>query len=313
MKDGKLSEVAFKRSVLMPLKKINGRNDSPIVMKTAVLTGNEEGVAYLAVVRAMNALAAAGAEPQGLTITFSLPGEFLDDTNRFLNGAAPDPTENGVKALMAEVERALVGKNVTISDIAVEVTKNSLITVAVTACGQKREMRPVKGKNIVMVGLAAAAGSAMLSIKHKSRLIGKYNRDFLTAADALLQEADVSRKIHHTLQKEEYATVLVPVSDGGIFGAIWSLCDSLECGCEIEIKDIAIKQVTIEICEFFDVNPYIMLGDGAFIYVTDKEADQLEEGVIIGHLTDNADRVVRSKETRSFLTPVREDAYYECR
>ncbi len=313
MKDGKLSEVAFKRSVLPVVKRINDHGEKFSCMRTAVVTGNEEGVAYLAVVRAMNALAELPAAVESVAISISVPDGFVEGIARFEKGASPDISENAVKALMGEIDRALSGKNVTISDITVEVTKNTLITVSVTACGKASPIRMPGRNNLVMVGYTGAAGSAMLSQSHKEALTGRYTNDFISASDKLLDSADVSDKILNIYQTENYKTVVKNVSDGGVFGAIWSLCDLMDCGCEIDIKSIPIKQVTVEVSEFFDINPYILRGDGAFLYVTDKTQEEISDGVVIGRLTKGSDRVVINGEIRTFLTPVKEDSYFDIR
>ncbi len=310
MKEGKLSEVAFNRSVLPYVKRINAESDSSLCMKTVVLTGNEEGLGYLAAVRALNALAAGGTEALEMAIAISLPENFPEDTDRFKNGPAPSASENAVKEMMADLEKALNGKNIRISDVAAEVTKNSQITVSVTAIGQKKELKAPKGHNLVMVGLTGAAGSAMLSIHHKDRLNKVYTKDFLSGSDRLMEEADVTGKVQRVLEDTGFETFIEPVTDSGVFGAIWTLCQHMDCGCEVDIKAIPIKQATVEVAEFFDINPYLMRGDGAFLYITDKEAEDISEGVVIGRLNDSADRVVVNGETRSFLTPVKEDTYY---
>lgn len=311
MKDGKLSEVAFKRSVLPVVKRINAEHDSSLCVRTAVVTGNEEGVACLATVRALNAMAAVPADVDTVAITISVPDTFTDHAERFLKGASPDVSENAVKAVMAEVEEALSEKKVSISHISAEITKNTEITVSVIACGRAKALRQPPRKNLVMVGFTAAAGSGMLSSNHKAELRTRYTEDFLASSDKLFDDIDIKEKVENVLAAENYKTYIEPVNDGGVFGALWTLCEALDCGCEVDVKSVPIKQATIEVSEFFDINPYILRGDGAFLYVTDKEAEEITYGVIIGKLTKNADRVIINGETRSFLTPVKEDSYFD--
>ena len=52
------------------------------------------------------------------------------------------------------------------------------------------------------------------------------------------------------------------LSEGGIFGALWEMADGAGIGLDVALKRIPIQQETVEICEFFGVNPYQMLSDG---------------------------------------------------
>jgi len=64
----------------------------------------------------------------------------------------------------------------------------------------------------------------------------------------------------------------VPINDGGLFAALWQLCEEENCGCEVDIKAIPIRQEVIEICELFDVNPYEASSKGAWIAAADGGA-----------------------------------------
>ena len=311
MKDGKLSDTAYIRSVLPAVKRINAGRKTEC-MRTAVVTGNEYGTAYLAVLRAVNAVAAVPAAVTSVAVTISIPRELPEGITLY-SGTAPDIAENAVKEKTGEIEAALKGKNITLSDLTVEITENPLITVTATAVGNAGACQIPDlscTQNIVMAGFTGACGSAMLSINGKERLMTRYTADFLAASDALLRDTDVSESMAAVAAQENYKIWIKPVSDGGIFGALWSICEELGCGCEAYIKSIPIKQATVEVCEFFDINPYMLRGDGAFIYVTDREPDSIACGHVIGQLKHGSDRVVINGDTRSFLTPVREDTYF---
>ena len=55
------------------------------------------------------------------------------------------------------------------------------------------------------------------------------------------------------------------LSEGGVFGALWELGQCSGVGLEIDLKKIPIRQETIEICEFFDLNPYKLLSGGSLL------------------------------------------------
>ena len=47
-----------------------------------------------------------------------------------------------------------------------------------------------------------------------------------------------------------------PLGPGGIFNALWDTCEMYGAGAVIDIKKIPVRQETIEICEYYDLDPY---------------------------------------------------------
>ena len=121
-------------------------------------------------------------------------------------------------------------------------------------------------------------------------------------------------QLYYDNQKElfESSVYAHDISRGGVFAALWELGDALKCGLEVCHDDIPILQETIEICEHTGDNPYMIDGCGAALFVVpdgehlaDKLYEAGYEASVIGHLTENSDRVVVHDEERRFLTPPR--------
>ncbi len=55
------------------------------------------------------------------------------------------------------------------------------------------------------------------------------------------------------------------ISRSGVFAALWELSEKLQCGFYADLKKIPIRQECIEICEYFDLNPYHLYGQGAIL------------------------------------------------
>ena len=99
-----------------------------------------------------------------------------------------------------------------------------------------------------------------------------------------------------------------------MFGSLYELAGRLGVGLSIDLKKIPVKQETIEICEFFDLNPYELLSGGSLLIVTedgDGMVKVLEEAgipaVIIGRTTDSNDKVLHNGEEIRFLEPAKPD------
>lgn len=101
----------------------------------------------------------------------------------------------------------------------------------------------------------------------------------------------------------------------GIFEALFSMAKELKCGIRINIKDIPIKQETVEMCEFFKANPYAMYSGMSAVIVTKDGEDVVrfleENGIcaqIVGYTTyEDNDKIVINEEESGFLQHIRKD------
>ena len=97
------------------------------------------------------------------------------------------------------------------------------------------------------------------------------------------------------------------VTEGGIFGALWEIAEASGVGLEIDLKKIPLKQETVEICEFFGINPYELISSGSMLMATEDGNGLVMElekagipAVVIGKATDSNDRVLLNEEERRF-------------
>ena len=101
---------------------------------------------------------------------------------------------------------------------------------------------------------------------------------------------------------------LINLSAGGIYAALWALAEESGKGFEVELTDIPILQETIEITDYYGINPYQLRSAGAMLAVVregEEMTEMLEErGIyarVIGHLTDGRDKVICNGEERQSL------------
>ena len=154
----------------------------------------------------------------------------------------------------------------------------------------------------------------------------KENRAFLDArfpAFWIREFLELPEKLQHAKLEASDNQSILEIGKGGLFAALWNVCEELGCGCEVDIKSIPIAQEVVEICECFDKDPYEIESAGAWVVVSSKEnsdaeasadikADDLanEQLTIIGTTTDSKDRIIlmgydekKKERARRFLTP----------
>ena len=327
MKSGKISEAVLKRSVI---KAVNKQGKQHIVSKAGVgcdaglfvcgemtgamatactvLAGEEAGLAAVAVHRACNSLAAAGAAPVAVTVQLMLP---------------ESEEEAFLKETVNEILEACEATGVVLADGHTQIS--SFVkerVVSVTAMGTTASTmtleEEVYGSELVMTKTAGLAGAALLAKQYKENLHERYTYSFIDKAIqhlpqvSVLPEAEALKKlgIRH----------MHDVAEGGVFGAVWELCERLHAGVELDLKKIPIHQETVEISEYFDINPYQLKGDGALLFLTHDSTAAIKalseigiSAAVIGRVNESNDRVLLNEDETRFLEPNRVDEYEKAR
>jgi len=325
MKIGKVPETVLKRSILKQIKhrrdevlvgtgvgedcsviQLNG--DEVFVMSTDPITGTTYNIGSLAVHITANDIASNGADVVGIMLTMLLP----DGTK-----------EAELKEIMKDIEGVCSKLNIEILGGHTEITSavNQPI-ITVTGVGKMPRENMIKtkgakpGQEIVMTKWAGLEGTAIIANKKEAELLTKYTRDFIDGAKNLIQyisvvpESKVGRKMGVTSMHD--------ATEGGIFGALWEIGEASNVGIEVDLKKIPMKQETIEVCEFYDLNPYQLISSGVMLMITDKAnalVDELrKQGIpstVIGRITEGKNRVVINEDEIRFLEPPKSDELYK--
>ena len=114
------------------------------------------------------------------------------------------------------------------------------------------------------------------------------------------------------------ASAMHDVTEGGILGALWEMAEASGVGLEIDLRAIPIRQETVEICEFFGLNPYGLISSGCMLIAADRGHDLARElekagipAAVIGRATAGNDRIVQNGEERSYLERPKTDELYK--
>lgn len=164
------------------------------------------------------------------------------------------------------------------------------------------------GMDIVMSGNAGCLGSVQLAYEYRAGLYERYSRSYI---DNIFKLEDMlALKTEPDIAYECGAVYGYNVGSGGVYCALWDMADSLNIGIDISHDHIPIVQETIEVCEFAGVNPYLIDGTGAALFITNNGqilSDRLYEAgyeaAVIGKVTDGHDRIVSHDGERRFLSP----------
>ena len=319
MRKGKISENVLKRSVL---KKIRTHRDEvtsgagvgtdcavltfgegyDTVISTTPVTAPTEDISTYAIPMSLNNIAAAGAEPVGVMLAVVLPEK---------------TEESELQTMMERAEEACRLSNVEIIGGHTEVLPGIAEPImTVTGVGKRHGkatdlLRGVKpGQDIVISKWIGIEGTIRLAKGRRKELCMRY--------PAAMIEKAVSYDRYLSVIPEAATAMKSGVCGGGIFGALWELAEEAGVGLEIDLKKIPVKQETIEICEFFELNPYELLSGGCLIMTADNGENLVaalkREGipsVIVGRTTDRNDRVIYNEDEKRYLDRPKTDQIYK--
>lgn len=111
---------------------------------------------------------------------------------------------------------------------------------------------------------------------------------------------------------------VVKVSEYGVFGALWDFASERKTGIEVDLNSIPILQETVEICEVFDINPYVSSSNNVYILSVKSGFDAVNicksygiYATLVGKETAGNDRVIINGEEKRFLTPTDRADYFK--
>ena len=277
------------------------------VISTDPITGTVKDIGNLAIHITLNDLASAGAEPVGVMLTILLP---------------EGSEEQDLKSLMRQMEEGCAAANVQIMGGHTEVTRvvNQPI-VSVCGVGKAREEQLVStggarpGHDIIITKWIGLEGTSIIAKEKEAELLTRYPDDLVETARnfdkylSVVPEAAVAVK--------SGVSAMHDVTEGGIFGALWEMAESSGVGLTIDLKKIPVRQETIEVCEFFGINPYELISSGSMLMAA-QDGNQLVQdleragipAVVVGKATAGNDRVLLNGEAQRFLEPPKSDELY---
>lgn len=324
MKVGKVPEAVLKRSVLKQIRTdrpevllgasvgedcaaVALQEDEMFVLSTDPITGTAKDIGHLAIQITLNDLASAGAEPIGVMLTFLLPEKL---------------SEAKLRAMMEQAEEAAHAANVQIMGGHTEVTRvvNQPV-ISVVGVGKAKKGRLIStagarpGMDVIVTKWIGLEGTSIIAKEREAELLTRYPKALVDEAKAFDRYLSVLPEAATAVKSG--VSAMHDVTEGGIFGALWEMAESAGVGLEIDLKKIPVRQETIEVCEFFDVNPYGLISSGSMLMaaadgnglVRALEAEGIH-AVCIGKVRQGNDRVIVSGEERRFLEPPKTDELY---
>ena len=321
MTDGKVSENILKRSVLKQIKQVNKDVATGAVFgedcailnlkeKTGAATASGFGVegGRIAMIKASNNLSAGGFSASFFQISIILPKETEEEElKKLMKVLAKEASvlDGEIVGGQTEVSRS-------VNEISVTVT--AIGNLFSDCCPNKKNIKP--GDSIIASKWVGLEGIGTLVPEKRDVLTDRFGEEFVSRTDKYTEWLSVKEEA--VIAAKNGVVAMKDVSENGIFGCLWELGSVAGLGLKADLLLIPIRQEAIEICNYFNINPYELKSSGMLLMVTDepetlieKLADKGIPAVKIGEFTDNNDRIIVNDDEERHLDKIKQDEIYK--
>lgn len=315
MKIGNVSQTVIRRSILKQLK--TKREETiiepsveemcsgilipdgyQVVFTNVTLYGDEKDIAMFGLAQVLNDLYTRGASPVGANLSILLP---------------PYAYESRLKAMVEFAEQTAEKQHIQILNVKAQVspviTKAVVTVVGIGTVKAGELLQSSMGKanqDIVMTKWIGLDGMLRIVREKGEELSKRFVPSFMAQINALEENLFADKELK--IAKEYGVSAMHQITDGGILAALWNMAEASKVGVEVDLKKIAVKQETIEICEYFQLNPYQMTSTGSVLLMTDNGKELvdllLRNGVraeIIGRSTADRERVIFNQDEKRYI------------
>lgn len=324
MKLGKISESIWKSSVLKYAKQTwkkelgaDGNStcafsacfdedDAPFhgVVSSLSLPIPEDILMRHTIYAAINQIFADGYRLQGILLAITLPERMRQSKLSLMMQEA---------ALLCEsMDVPLLGGHTETSDSV------HYPVLSVTALGKKwdayKKLSPKANENYDLVvtkqiGLEAAA---LAAVRYEALLLERFPQMLLNEVKAYEKTLSIIPEAATAVKSGD--CIMQPIREGGVFAALWNMAKRTGTGLIVDLKKIPVMQNAIEICNFFDLNPYESLSTGSLLIATQDGEKLVGElynenipATIIGKLQSGNDKIIQNGEETRFLDKPKPD------
>ncbi len=278
------------------------------VIHSSILSADPiEELAYYAVHRAANYLAVRDAGRIQILTDIMLPEGFFEEDLRKLT--------DEIKDVCSLLNLRYLGGNAEVNDAVLRpvicVTGTGLLNKK--DCG--RVFNPASSYDIVMTKAAALEGTAIISSEKEKELLARFYPDIVNTAKSFKSRISVAAEMK--ILSEAESVCIIELAQGGVLAGLWELSSIFGMGLDVDMRKIPIAQETVEICEYFSLNPYELLSGGAVLAVCKNGEETVKtleksgiKAAVLGALIPGREKILRSGEDAGCLNRPAADAIF---
>lgn len=244
--------------------------DYECVMSTDPITAAVSEIGSLAIHITCNDIASNGIQPLGIMLAVMLPvGTTEEDISMMMNQAGQTAAELGVEIIGGHTEITPAVNTPVIVSTAIGKAKK----------GKSQQAKEMKiGDFIMMTKSAGLEGTGIIASDFEEQLKEICTKEELQSAKNMLSQVSV---VKDGIVAGKIGTAgMHDITEGGVLGAVWEMCQISGTGCELWIDEIPVKDITRKICNNFNINYLRLISSGCMlIIVSPEKKKQLEEAM----------------------------------
>lgn len=229
--------------------------DYSCVMSSDPVTGAVNEAGRLAVHITCNDVAACGVEPLGLITTILAPA---------------GTSEEELEYVIDQLIKTASSINVDIMGGHTEITSAvSRFVIICTAVGRAMKDKFINtsgakaGDQLVLTKYAGLEGTAIIAFEKENELAGKIEAELLKDAKGLIESISVVKE--GLLSAEFGVSAMHDVTEGGVLGAVWEMCEASGTGVELYAGKIPVRVSTKAVCNYYGIDPLKLISSGSML------------------------------------------------
>lgn len=231
------------------------------VMSTDPITAAVSEIGRLAIHISCNDIASNGIQPIGIMLAVLLPAGTTEEDVEMIMGQAAEAAEAcGVEIIGGHTEvTAAVNQPVIVS----------------TAVGRGRKWQSASaqevkaGDSILMTKWAGLEGTGIIASDFRHELETFLSSEEIEEAAGFLSRVSVVKD--GVVAGEVGTHGMHDVTEGGILGAVWELCQIGGVGCRLWEEKVPVASVTRKICDHYHINYLRLISSGAMIIMASQD------------------------------------------
>jgi len=278
------------------------------VLSSDPITGAAKEIGRLAVHICCNDVASCGVEPIGLLVTVLCP---------------PEASEQELEMIMKQLSESAASINVDIlgghTEITTAVTRFVITCTAVGRCMRDKLITTSgakAGDYLIMTKHAGLEGASIIAHEKEGELIDELGTEAVNRAKGFIHDISVVRD---GIEAADFgANAMHDVTEGGILGAVWEMCEASGNGADIYVDKIPVDTVTKQICDFYSIDPLKLISSGSMLISAPDGEGMVKhlknsgiQATIIGRLNNTGKKMMISGDKAVIIPPPAPDELYK--
>ena len=235
------------------------------VMSTDPISSAVNDIGRLAIHITCNDIASNGVQPLGIMLAVMLPEGTTEEDVEYIMGQAAETA--------GELKVEIIGGH---TEITPAVKQPVIVSTAIgkTPAGTSQSgYTMAEGDYIMMTKSVGLEGTGIIACDYEDQLVGKLSPEEIATAKGFLELVSV---VPEGVAAGKVGTHgMHDITEGGILGAAWEMCQIAGKGAEVWYDSIPIRPEVRKVSEFYDINPLRLISSGSMVIIVpeDKKAE----------------------------------------